>query len=141
MNFAKFFRILFNRTPPGDCFLTSKMKKENPKTFTLNFIFGYCSRACAGLKTTVYIFCWFLLSRNHDAIGEKFLLTKPIKLGVNGKRSLCRSILAIKLIADFCSFLGYGLSKNASRGHSIKGEFISLAKPIVLCTTRKRTLW
>ena len=139
MNFAKFFRILFNRTPPGDCFLTSKMKKENPKTLTLNFIFGYCSRACADLKTTIDIFCWFLLSRNHDAMGETFLLTKP--LGVNGKRILCRSIFAIKLIADFCSFLGYRPSKNASRGHGIKGEPVSLAKPVVLCTTRKRTLW
>ena len=28
---------------------------------TLNFIFGYCSRACPDLKITVYSFCWFLL--------------------------------------------------------------------------------
>ena len=87
---------------------------------------------------------YFLLvpaTRNHDVMGETFLLTKPIKLGVNGKRILCRSIFAIKLIADFCSFLGYRPSKNASRGHGIKGEPVSLAKPVVLCTTRKRTLW
>ena len=72
MNFAKFFRILFNRTPPGDCFLTSTMKKENPKTLTLNFIFGYCSRACAGVKTTVYIFCWFLLHVTMTSWVKKF---------------------------------------------------------------------
>ena len=28
---------------------------------TLNFIFGYCSRACPDLKIIVYSFCWFLL--------------------------------------------------------------------------------
>ena len=72
MNFAKFFRILFNRTPPGDCFLTSKMKKENPKTLTLNFTFGYCSGACAGLKITVYIFCWFLLHVTMTSWVKKF---------------------------------------------------------------------
>ena len=42
------------------------------------------------------------------------------------------SILAIKLL-----LLGYWPSKKASRGHGIKGEIISLAKPIVLCTTGK----
>ena len=31
---------------------------------TLNFIFGYCSRACPDLKITVYIFCWYLLARH-----------------------------------------------------------------------------
>ena len=28
---------------------------------TLNFIFGYCFRACLDLKLTVYMFCWYLL--------------------------------------------------------------------------------
>ena len=29
---------------------------------TLNFIFGYCFRACLDLKITVYMFCWYLLA-------------------------------------------------------------------------------
>ena len=44
------------------------------------------------------------------------------------------------LFADFCTFFGHWLSKNASRDHGIKGEFVSFAKPIVLCTIGKRIL-
>ena len=73
-------------------------------------------------------------------MGEKFLLTKPVKFGVCGKGILCWSIFAIKPIADFCLLLGYWPSKNASRGHGMRDEFVSLAKPIVLCTTGKRIL-
>ena len=73
-------------------------------------------------------------------MGEKYLLTKPIKFGVNEKRILCWSIFAIKPIADFCLFWGYWPSKNAPGGHGIKGEFVSLAKPIILCTIGKRIL-
>ena len=73
-------------------------------------------------------------------MGEKNLLTKPIKFGVNGKRILCWSIFALEPATDICPFLGYWPSKNASRDHSLQGEFVSLAKPIVLCTIRKRTL-
>ena len=64
----------------------------------------------------------------------KFLLTKLIKFSVNGKRILCWSVFAIKPKADFCSFLGYWPSKNTSCAHGIKGEFVSLLKPVVLCT-------
>ena len=49
-------------------------------------------------------------------------------------------IFAMKPIADFSLSLGYWASKNASRDHVVKGEFVSLAKPIVLCTTGKRIL-
>ena len=67
------------------------------------------------------------------------MLTKPINFGVNGKKILCWSLFAIKPIADFCSILGYWPSKNASRDYNA-GEFVSLAKPIVLYTIRKRIL-
>ena len=39
----------------GICFSHLKL------CLTLNFIFGYCSRACPDLKFTVYFFCWCLL--------------------------------------------------------------------------------
>ena len=42
------------------------------KTLTLNFTFGYCSGACAGLKITVYIFCWFLLHVTMTSWVKKF---------------------------------------------------------------------
>ena len=67
-------------------------------------------------------------------MGEKVLLTKLIKFSVSGKRILCWSVFAIKPKADFCSFLGYWPSKNTSCAHGIKGEFVSLLKPVVLCT-------
>ena len=73
-------------------------------------------------------------------MGEKYLLTKPIKFGADGKRILCWSIFAIEPIAGFCPFMGYWPSKNMSRDHCIKDKFASLAKPIVLCTIRKRIL-
>ena len=59
-------------------------------------------------------------------MGEKSLLTKLIKFGVSVKVIFCWSIFAIEPIADFCPFLGYWPSKNASRDHGIKGEFVSL---------------
>ena len=43
-------------------------------------------------------------------------------------------------IAGFCPFMGYWASNNVSRDHCIKDKFVSLAKPIVLCTIRKRIL-
>ena len=79
-------------------------------------------------------------SRDHDVMGEKNLLTKPIKFGVNGKRILCWSIFALEPITGTCQYLGYWPSKNASRDHGLQGEFVSLAKRIVLCTIRNITL-
>ena len=38
--------------------------------------------------------------RDHDVMGEKNLLTKPIKFGVNGKRIFCWSIFALEPITD-----------------------------------------
>ena len=73
-------------------------------------------------------------------MGEKFLLTKPIKFGVSWKKSLCWSIFAIRSIADFWPFLSYWPSKNAWCGHGIKGKFVSLSKPIILCSIGKITL-
>ena len=73
-------------------------------------------------------------------MGEKYLLTKPIKFGVNEKRILCWSIFATELLADFCPFWDYWPSKNWPRDHDVKGEFASLAKPIVFGTTEKRIL-
>ena len=50
---------------------------------TLNFIFGYCSRACPD-------FCPGIChSRDHEIIGEKVFLTNPIKFGASAKRILC----------------------------------------------------
>ena len=45
--------------------------------------------------------------RDHDVMGEKNLLTKPIKFGVNGKRIFCWSIFALEPITDTCPYLGY----------------------------------
>ena len=73
-------------------------------------------------------------------MGEKFFFTKPVKFGVCGKWILCWLIFAIKPIADFCLLLGYWPLKNASRGHGTNGEFVSLAKPIVLCTIGEQIL-
>ena len=73
-------------------------------------------------------------------MGENFLLTKLIKFDLYRKRILRWSILAIEPIAGFCLFMGYWSSKNASRDHGKKDEFVSLARPIVLCTFRKRIL-
>ena len=70
-------------------------------------------------------------------MGEKYLLLKPIKFGVNEKRIFFWSIFAIEPVAGFCPFLGYWPSKTASRTHGIKCEFVSHAKPIVSCTIRK----
>ena len=106
----------------------------------LNFIFGYCSRACPVWKPPCTFFAGTCQSHNHDVMGEKYLLTKPIKFDLNGKRILCSSIFAIEPISGFCPFMGYWPSKNASRYHVIKDEFVSLAKPIVLSTIRKRIL-
>ena len=68
------------------------------------------------------------------------MLTKPTKIGFNGKIILCWSIFYIELVANICLFLGYWRSKNVSRNHSKKGEFVSLRKPIVLCTIGKKIL-
>ena len=73
-------------------------------------------------------------------MGEKNLLTKPIKFGVNGKRILCWSIFALEPATDICPFLSYWPSKNASRYHGLQGEFVSLAKPIVFGTSGKGML-
>ena len=72
-------------------------------------------------------------------MGEKCLLTKPIKFGVNKKRISFRSIFVIEPVANFCPFLGYWPSKNASRHRRIKGEFVSLTKPIILYTIGKKS--
>ena len=79
----------------------------------------------------------FLLVPASHVLSENVLLTKPIKFGVSWKRILCWSVFAIKPIADFCLFLDYWPSKNASRGHRIKGKFVYLAKPILLCSIGK----
>ena len=73
-------------------------------------------------------------------MSEKFLLRKLIKFGVCGKGISCLLIFTIKPIAYFCPFLGYWPSKNASRDHGIKGDFVSFAKPIALCTIGKKIL-
>ena len=86
---------------------------------------------------------FFLVPASHVTMTswvKKILLTKPITFGLNRKRILCWSIFAIEPIAGFCLFMGYWTSNNASRDHGIKYEFVSLAKPIVLCTFRKRIL-
>ena len=38
----------------------------------LNFIFGYCSRACPDLKITMYIINWYLLSHGINSMGKSF---------------------------------------------------------------------
>ena len=104
----------------------------------LNFIFGYCSRTCQIWKSPCTFFASIWWSCDHDVMGENFLLTKSINFGVNEKIILCWSTFAIEPIADFCPFWGYWPSKNGSRDHDvqgIKGEFVSLAKPIVFGTT------
>ena len=68
------------------------------------------------------------------------MLTKPIEFDVTGKRILCWSHFFKEPIADFFPFLGYWPSKNALHDHGIKVEFVSFAKPIVLCTIGKRIL-
>ena len=73
-------------------------------------------------------------------MGKIFLLTKPIKFGVNWKKILCWSIFAIEPLANFCPFLGYWHSENASLDRGIKSEFISLIKPILLCSMGERIL-
>ena len=78
--------------------------------------------------------------RDHDVMGEKFLLTKLIKFGDCRKGISCWSIFPIKPIAYFCRFLGYWPSKNTSRDHGIQGDFVSFAKPIILCTIEKKIL-
>ena len=47
------------------------------------------------------------------------------------------SIFALEPIANFCPFLAYCHSKRGSRDHNAKGKFVSLTKPIVLCTIGK----
>ena len=91
-------------------------------------------------KSPSTFFAGTCYSRDHDVMGETFLLTKPINFDVNGKKILWWSIFAIEPIADFCLFFGYWPSKNTSRDHGIRGEFVSLAKPVVLCTIGKRIL-
>ena len=103
-------------------------------SLTLNFIFGYCSRAFSDLKTIVYILCWYCVR------DKKVLITKHIKFGVNRKINLCWSIFDAALIAAFCPFLDYWTTKDAPRDHGIRGEFVSLRKPIVLCTIEKKIL-
>ena len=73
-------------------------------------------------------------------MGEKSLLMKPIKFDLNRKRILYWSLFALKPIDGFCPFISHWRSKNTSRDHGIKDEFVYLAKPIVLCTIRKRIL-
>ena len=74
-------------------------------------------------------------------MGQKYLLLKSIKYGVNGKRTLRWSIFAMELIGVYCPFMDYRPSKNVSRDHGIKCEIVSLAKTIILCTIRKTILW
>ena len=68
------------------------------------------------------------------------MLAKPIIFGGNGKNILCWSIFAIEPKTKFCPILGYWPSKNASGDYNVMGEFVSLVKLILLCTTRKR-IW
>ena len=102
----------------------------NPK-----FFFGYHVQIW---KSTSTFFAGTCQSPDHDVIGEKFLLTKPIKFGLNRKRMLYWSLFSLKPMTDFFLFISYWHSKNMPRDHGIKDEFVYLAKPIVLFTIRKR---
>ena len=55
-------------------------------------------------------------------------------------QGICWSVFPIELKADFCPFLGYWASKNTSLDYCLKGEFVSLAKPIGLCAIVKGIL-
>ena len=66
---------------------------------------------------------------------------KPIIFGVNGKNILCWSIFAIEPKTSFRPILGYWTSENASGDYNVMGEFVSLVKRVLLCTTRKRIWW
>ena len=92
-------------------------------------------------------FCPFLgywpsknASRDHD-IKDKFVsFANSIVLYIIGKRILCWSIIAIEHIADFSKFWRFWPSKNGSRDHDIKDEFVCFAKAIVFDTAGKKVL-
>ena len=69
---------------------------------TLDFIFELCSKACPDWKSSCTFFAGTCWSHDHVVIGEKYLVTKPINFGVNGKRILYWSIFAVEPTADFC---------------------------------------
>ena len=46
----------------------------------------------------------------------------------------------MELTPDFCPFLGYWPTKNGSHDYDMKGEFVSLVKPIILCAIGKGIL-
>ena len=73
-------------------------------------------------------------SGDSNVIGEFVSLAKPIVLCTIRNRILCLWIFALEPIADFCLFLGYSPSKNGSRDHDVKGEFVSPAKAMVFGT-------
>ena len=76
-------------------------------------------------------------SRDHDVKGEFVSAAKPIIFAITGKRILCWSIVVIEPISDFGMFLGYWPLKNGSYDHDVKGEFVSLTRPIVFSTASK----
>ena len=71
---------------------------------------------------------------------KRICFSYKIVFGTTGKRILCWRIIVKEPKADFSLFLGYWSTKNESRDHDVKGEFVSLAKPIVFGTGGKNVL-
>ena len=73
--------------------------------------------------------------------GEFVSLTKYNVFGATGKTTSCWSMFAIEPIAEYSLFLNYWPSKNGSRDHDVKGESVSLEKPIPIArsTTKKKS--
>ena len=81
------------------------------------------------------------MSHDHGIKNEFVSLVKPIVFGTIRKKMLYWLMFGkeINIITDFSLFSGYWPSKNGSRDHDVKGEYISLTKPIVFgATGRKR---
>ena len=110
---------------------------------TLNFIFPYYSRAGADLKITMFIFCWFLLITWPWGQGCKIFCSQNLLNLVSMEREFYADqyfLADFSWFSWFLSLFGLLTLKNASRGHGIKGEFVSLAKSMVLCNIGKRIL-
>ena len=90
------------------------------------------------------IYNWFLSfywpskneSCDQDVKGEFVSLARRFVFGTTGKRILCWSIIAVEPGMILVSVSGL-LTFSGSRDHDVKGEFVSLAKPIVFGTTVK----
>ena len=123
------------------CYRQGICSSHLTRYLTLNFIFGYCLGACSDLKTTVYIFCWYLLVTWQRRNRWKMFTHKTFQLSCQWKENLYWSIFAIEPIADFCPVLCYWPSKNVSHDFRIKDRFVSLVKPTTLCTIGKIILY